>query len=46
VPRIRETRAYVRKVLKYYQALKGEQRWLRPVQPGPKSRGGVNPLVK
>ena len=46
VPRIRETRAYVRKVLKYYRALKGEQRWVGPVHPGPKSRGGVNPPVK
>ena len=46
VPRIRETRAYVRKVLKYYRALKGEQRWVGPVHPGHKSRGGVNPPVK
>ncbi|HEU4501472.1 MAG TPA: lytic transglycosylase domain-containing protein [Nitrospira sp.] len=46
VPRIRETRAYVRKVLRYYRALKGEHRLLRQVHPQPKPIGGEHQLVK
>ena len=46
VPRIRETRAYVRKVLRYYRAIKGEDRLLRQMHPRPKLLGSVNPLVQ
>jgi len=46
VPRIRETRAYVRKVLRYYRAIKGEDRLLRQNHPRPKLLGSVNPLVQ
>jgi soluble lytic murein transglycosylase-like protein len=47
VPRIRETRAYVRKVLRYYRDLKGEHRSLRQVHPPrPKPIGKVSAPAK
>ncbi len=42
VPRIRETRAYVRKVLRYYRDLKGEHRVVRQAHPRSKPTRGVN----
>jgi soluble lytic murein transglycosylase-like protein len=46
VPRIRETRAYVRKVLRYYRDLKGEHRFVRQVHPRSKPIRGENSPAK
>jgi soluble lytic murein transglycosylase-like protein len=46
VPRIRETRAYVKKVLRYYRDLKGEHRFVRQVHPRSKPIRGENSPAK